>query len=78
MHTRDSSRSTVNRSINKLDFDEHRKAPSTGHGSDCSGLLGDDESLLSNVVDGVIEQDKQRLRRAIISGASFACAILCW
>ena len=80
-HSRDSSRS-VNpfSAIDRLDFDHHRKRSSNA-GSEQSGpggLLADNESLLSNVLDGVIERDRRKLRRNIVKGASFACALLCW
>ncbi|MCJ1465459.1 putative monocarboxylate transporter mch1 [Pseudocyphellaria aurata] len=66
--------------IDKLDFDRHRKPPPPNDGSDSSGpggLLRDDESLLSNILDGVIERDRRKLRRNIIKYASFVCAIFC-
>ena len=84
LHSRSSSHSPGrNRTvtIDKLDFDHHRKPPPPSDGSDASGpggLLRDDESFLSNVLDGVIERDRQKLRRSIIKYASFVCAILCW
>ncbi|KAL8821395.1 MAG: hypothetical protein Q9223_000544 [Gallowayella weberi] len=61
MPPRSSSRSA--NGIDKLDFDDNRQPPSTTDGSDAGGLLRDDESLLSNIVDGVIERDRQKLRR---------------
>ena len=67
--------------IDKLDFDHHRKPPPPSDGSDVSGpgrLLRDDESFLSNILDGVIERDREKLRRNIIKYASLVCAILCW
>lgn len=72
--------------IDKLDFDHHRKPPPPSQGSHhegshhegSGGLLRDDESLLSNILDGVIERDRRKLRRNIIKYASFLCAILCW
>ena len=81
MPSRSPSRSITNGGIDKLDFDEHRKpAPSTSGSEDSGpeGLLRDDESLLSNVVDGVIERDRRKMRRAVIKYISFACAILNW
>lgn len=81
-HSRDSSHS-VNpiATIDRLDFDHHRKPPSSNAGSEHSapgGLLADDESFLSNILDGVIERDRRKLRQNIVKYASFACAILCW
>lgn len=49
-------------------------------GSAHGGLLlrGDDVSLFNIVVEGVIERDRQRLRRRIIRYTSFAAAVVCW
>ncbi|KAL8905740.1 MAG: hypothetical protein Q9207_002454 [Kuettlingeria erythrocarpa] len=63
MHSRSSSRSA--KVIDKLDFDNNRQPPSTTDGSDAGGLLRDDESLLSNVVEGVIERDRRKMRRQV-------------
>ncbi|MCJ1455063.1 putative monocarboxylate transporter mch1 [Mycoblastus sanguinarius] len=69
--------------ISKLDFDSHRKprTPATSHDSSASdpnggGLLRDDESFFSNIVDGVIQRDRRKMRRAILKYVSFASAIL--
>lgn len=77
MPSRSSSRSSTNR-IYKLDFDENRRPPSTADGSDPGGLLRDDESLLSNVIDGVIERDRRKMRRQMAKSLSFVSAILSW
>ncbi|KAL8665919.1 MAG: hypothetical protein Q9202_001855 [Teloschistes flavicans] len=71
MPSRSSSRSSTNR-IYKLDFDENRRPPSTTDGSDPGGLLRDDESLLSNVIDGVIERDRRKMRRQMAKSLSFS------
>lgn len=84
LHSRSSSHSpgcsrTV--TIDKLDFDHHRKPPPPSDGSDHSGpggLLRDDESLLSNILDGVIERDRRKLRQNIIKYGSFVGSMLCW
>lgn len=76
MPSRSSSRSA--NGIDKLDFDENRRPPSTADGSDPGGLLRDDESLLSNVVDGVIERDQRKMRRKMTKYLSFVSAILSW
>ena len=83
MHSRSSSRSIKSGGgIDKLDFDSHRKPSSALHdslhssASERSGLLRDDESFFSNIVDGVIERDRQKLRRQVIKYASFVSAIL--
>ena len=80
MPSRNSSRSR-NGQIDKLDFDKNRKAPSTNGGSGASsphGLLRDDESLLSNVVDGIIGRDRRKMRRQVTKYLSFASAIISW
>ncbi|KAL8720526.1 MAG: hypothetical protein Q9225_002618 [Loekoesia sp. 1 TL-2023] len=74
MPSRNSSRSPTG--IDKLDFDDNRRPPSTTDGSDSGGLLRDDESLLSNVVDGVIERDRRKIRRQVTKYLSFVSAIL--
>ena len=80
MASRSPSRS-ANGDIDKLDFDSRRKSPSTnGDAGEAEphGLLRDNESLMSDVVDGVIERDRQRLRVLIIKYLSFASAVLNW
>ena len=82
MQSRNSSRSR-NGGIDKLDFDSHshRQARSTNNDSGMSSpheLLRDDESLLSIVVDGVIERDRRKMKRAVIKYLSFASAMLSW
>ncbi|MCJ1311811.1 putative monocarboxylate transporter mch1 [Agyrium rufum] len=68
--------------IDKLDFDANRK-PRSASGDDTSGgmsspggLLRDDESLLSNILDGVIERDRRKMQRAVEKYASFGSAVL--
>lgn len=76
-----SLRPKIGATVDKRDFDDHRKPPSTHDGVESSapcGLLRDDESLLSNVVDGVIERDRRRLQLAITKYAALASALLCW
>lgn len=81
MPSRSPSRS-VNASIDKLDFDENRKKASSVHNgseaSEPSGLLRDDDSLLSDIVDGVIERDRRKMRLVMARYLSCACAILSW
>lgn len=73
---------SVTGGIDKLDFDENRKKPSPssndGGQSGPSGLLRDDESLLSDVLDGVIERDRRKMERTVSKYLSFASAILSW
>lgn len=72
-----------NGGIDKLDFDDNRIRPqsSLDGGSDASkpsGLLGDDESLLSDVVEGVIERDRMRMQVIVLKYLSFSVAVLNW
>ena len=80
MPSRSSSQSRIGH-VDALDFDSHRKLPSTANGSGASsphGLLRDDESLLSNVVEGIIERDRRKMKRQVTKYLSFASAILSW
>lgn len=66
--------------IDKLDFDSHRRRPTSHDSLHSSGpsarLLRDDESFFSDIVDGIIERDRRKMRRQVIKYASFASAIL--
>ncbi|MCJ1394419.1 putative monocarboxylate transporter mch1 [Xylographa bjoerkii] len=78
MNSRNSSHSR-NGHIDTLDFDSHRKAPSANSRSRSPsphGLLRDDDSLLSDVVDGIIERDRRKMQRLVTKYLSFASAIL--
>ncbi|MCJ1476764.1 putative monocarboxylate transporter mch1 [Lambiella insularis] len=78
MHSRSSSHNH-NGDIETLDFDSHRKLPSAHDGSRSPsphGLLRDDESLLSDVVDGIIERDRRKMKRIVTKYLSFASAII--
>ncbi|KAM0802952.1 major facilitator superfamily domain-containing protein [Usnea florida] len=79
MPSRSSSRSATPH-IDKLDFDSHRRplaAHDSLHSSGASGhLLRDDESFFSNIVDGIVERDRRKMRRHVLKYASFASAIL--
>lgn len=70
------SRSSSANGIDKRDFDDNRHPSSTVDGSDTGGLLADDESLLSDVVEGIIERDRRRMRRQVTKYLSFVSAIL--
>lgn len=68
--------------IDKRDFDDNRLRPRTSidgsEGSRPSGLLGDDESLLSDVVEGVIERDRAKMQRIVVRYLSFGVAVVNW
>ncbi|KAL9629921.1 MAG: hypothetical protein Q9164_006661, partial [Protoblastenia rupestris] len=79
MPSRSSSRSVRSNNIDKLDFDSHRKRPSSSHGSHHSshtGLLASDESFFSNVVEGAVSLDRRKMALRVTKYVSFACAIL--
>lgn len=68
--------------IDKRDFDDNRLRPEASidgsEGSRPSGLLGDNESLLSDVVEGVIERDRERMQRIVVRYLSFGVAVVNW
>ena len=68
--------------IDKRDFDDNRLLSRTSidgsEGSRPSGLLGDGESLLSDVVEGVIERDRARMQRIVVRYLSFGVAVVNW
>ena len=80
MPSRSSSRSIKTGSIGKLDFDANRRPPSTVDDSTTpsspNGLLRDDESFFSDVVDGVIQRDRRKMQGIVVKYTSFASAIL--
>ena len=83
MPSRHSSRSgSLNGQIDALDFDANRKASSqitdTSSESNPPALLRDDESLLSNVVDGIIQKDRRKIKTQVSRYLSYASAILSW
>ena len=67
--------------VEALDFDRNRKGPSPSDVSGASsphGLLRDSESLLSNVVEGIIDKDRERMKRQVRRYLSYGSAILSW
>ena len=41
-------------------------------------LLDDDVDLMSEVAEGILERDRQRMRREVLRWMSFVCAVLSW
>lgn len=41
-------------------------------------LLDDDIDFMSEVADGILERDRQRIQRVVLRWLSFICAVLCW
>lgn len=72
--------------IDKLDFDANRKRSTSGErpsssaasASSAQGLLRDDDSLLSDVVEGILMEDRKAMQRKVARGLSFLAAMLCW
>ena len=72
--------------IDKRDFDANKpllrdsspdECDSSGSGSG-RRFLDEDEDFMSDVVDGIIERDRRKLKREIVKGFSFFCAVLSW
>ena len=76
------SLSSSSSQVSARDFDRIRETQSSNrHASGAStptGLLDDDESLLNNVVDGIIERDRRKLQARVAKYLSFGSAILSW
>ena len=79
MSSRPSSTNAGTNGVNKLDFDSYRQRSSSSHGSHHSthtGLLASDRSFFSEVAEGAVSLDRQRMARNVTKHVSFACAIL--
>lgn len=65
--------------IGRLDFDANRseaqRSPSRHAGR---GLLDDDVDFMSEVAEGILERDRQRMRREVIRTLSLVCAVFSW
>ena len=71
--------SSANGNVEALDFDRNRKpvrSNNTSRSSTPQGLLRDDESLLSNVVDGIVDKDRRRMAKQTLRYLSYASGIL--
>ena len=71
-----------NGEIEALDFDSNRKTrDGSSHTSGASSpvhLLRDNESLLGNVVDGIIQEDRKKMKASLQKYVSYGSAILSW
>ena len=68
-----------NGGIHTLDFDANRKPHSDNDESRPSspiGLLREDDDLLSDVIDGVIERDRRKMKRQAKRYSSYAAGVL--
>ena len=62
--------------IRSLDFDANQTVRS--HDSGHRSLLDDDVDFMAEVADGIIERDRERMRREVLRVISFICAVLSW
>ena len=65
--------------IDSLDFDANRgirRSNWSRHGR--QSLLDDDVDFMGEVAQGILERDRQKMRREVIRTLSFVCAILSW
>ena len=80
-HSRQSSLRR-NGQVEALDFDSHRRIKDgsvhTSRSDSPVSLLRDDESLLENVVDGIIREDRDKMRAQVQKYLSYGSAILSW
>lgn len=80
-HSRQTSRHQ-NGQVEALDFDSHRRIRDGfihAQGTDSPiSLLRDDESLLENVVDGIIQEDRDKMKAQVQKYLSYGSAILSW
>ena len=87
--SRQSSRSRADQElqdgvVQKLDFDANRKRstsgerPTSSDAGSAQGLLRDDDSLLSDVVQGILKEDRKEMQRRVAKGLSFLAAMMCW
>jgi hypothetical protein len=61
--------------IRRLDFDANHTVRSR---DSQRSLLDDDVDFMAEVADGIIERDRQRMRREVLRIISFVCAVLSW
>ncbi len=65
--------------IGRLDFDANRGTVRSNASRDTGrSLLDDDVDFMSEVAEGILERDRQRMRREVIRTLSFVCAVLSW
>lgn len=59
--------------IDARDFEPNRNTRSHDR-----SLLDDDVSFMNEVAQGIIDRDRQKMRREVTRIASFVVAVLCW
>lgn len=61
--------------IRTLDFDANQTVRSR---DSQRSLLDDDVDFMAEVADGIIQRDRERMRREVLRVTSFICAVLSW
>ena len=64
--------------IDAREFDSNRTVRSHVSQNSHRSLLDDDVSLMREVAEGILERDRQRMRREVIRVMSFVCAVVSW
>jgi hypothetical protein len=65
--------------IGRLDFDANRSTVRSNASRDTGrSLLDEDVDFMEEVAEGILERDRQRMRREVIRTLSFVCAVLSW
>lgn len=62
--------------IGSLDYDANQTVRSRD--SSHRSFLDDDVDFMAEVADGIIERDRERMRREVLRVISFICAVLSW
>jgi hypothetical protein len=65
--------------IDRLDFDSNRGTVRSGSSRDAGrSLLDEDVDFMEEIAEGILERDRQRMRREVVRILSFVCAVLSW
>ena len=65
--------------IGRLDFDANRGTVQSNASRHAGrSLLDEDVDFMSEVAEGILERDRQRMRREVIRTLSLVCAVLSW
>lgn len=73
------SHSHTTTQIDRLDFDANRDTIRSNSSREAGrSLLDDDVDFMGEVAQGIVERDRQRMRREVIRSLSFVCAVSSW
>jgi hypothetical protein len=65
--------------IGRLDFDANRHKGRSNTLRDAGrSLLDEDVDFMGEVAEGILERDRQKMRREVVRTLSFVCAVLSW